>query len=106
LCRNDKYTIWSEDQPFRDQINRHLCVARENLVKHDVYDSQVVNDNDRNAHIGRQVPRQPGPDVEATHANDGKVSCRYLRFSLCFYKESVTVARLSSSRSSLSMAPK
>jgi hypothetical protein len=40
------------------------------------YDSQVINDDDGDTHIGRQVPQQPGVGVEATgrttHANDRK----------------------------------
>ena len=42
------------------------------------YDSQVINDDDGDTHIGRQVPQQPGVGVEATgrtaYANDRKGS--------------------------------
>jgi|GEM_PF-6178652 len=48
--------VWLEDQSFRDQFDRHLCVARENLVKPGGYGSQVINDDDSNPHIGRQMP--------------------------------------------------
>jgi hypothetical protein len=41
---------------FRDQINRHLCVMGENLVKHGSYGSQVIYNDDSNTHIRRQMP--------------------------------------------------
>jgi hypothetical protein len=56
LRRYDEYMIWLEDQSFRDQFDRHLCVTRENLVELGGNNSQVINDDDRNAHIGRHVP--------------------------------------------------
>jgi cytochrome c1 len=33
LFRDDEHTVGLDDKSFRDQFNRHLCVARENLVE-------------------------------------------------------------------------
>src|ERR1700674_3016385 len=38
------------------RFNRHLCVVRENLVEQGGYGSQVINDDDSNTHISRQMP--------------------------------------------------
>jgi len=38
-------------------FNRHLCEARENLVEHGGYSPQVINDDDSNTHISRQMPQ-------------------------------------------------
>jgi hypothetical protein len=56
LCRDDEYTVGLDEQSLGDQFNRHLCVARENLVEKGGDGSQVINDDDSNAHIGRQTP--------------------------------------------------
>jgi hypothetical protein len=48
------------------------------------YGPQVINDDNSNTHIGRQIPQQPGIGVEATgrttHANDRKILCSTLSF--------------------------
>jgi hypothetical protein len=44
-----------EVQSFRDQFYRHLSVARENLVEQSGYLSQVIDYDDGNSHIGRQM---------------------------------------------------
>jgi hypothetical protein len=45
------------EQSLRDQFNLHHCVSRENFVEQGGYGSQVINDDDSNAHIGRQMPQ-------------------------------------------------
>jgi hypothetical protein len=55
LRRDDEHTVGLEDQSFCDQLNRHLCVARQNLMEQGGYGSQVINDDDGNTHIGRQM---------------------------------------------------
>ena len=57
LCRDDKYVVGLDDQAFRDQLNRHVCVARQNLVEMSGYGSQVIHDDDRNTHIRGQVTK-------------------------------------------------
>ena len=56
-CGFCKFTWLGCRHPAPDQFNRHLCVARENLVEQGGYGSQVINDDDGNAHIGRQMPQ-------------------------------------------------
>ena len=67
-----------QDQPVRDQLNRHRRVGRKDLGEQGGHGSQVINDDDGNAHIGRQMPQQAGVGVKATgrsaHANDRKSS--------------------------------
>jgi hypothetical protein len=53
LCRDNEHMIGLEDQSFRDQIDRHRCVAWEYLVEHGGYGSQVINDDDGDPHITR-----------------------------------------------------
>jgi hypothetical protein len=55
LCRDDEHMIGLDDQSFRDQFNRHRCVLRENLVKQGGHGSHVIDDHDRDTHIGRQI---------------------------------------------------
>jgi hypothetical protein len=77
LRRDDEHMVGSEDQSFRNQLDRHCGVARQNLVELGGDDSQVINDDDRHTHFGRQVLQQAGIGVEPTrrtaHANDRKV---------------------------------
>ena len=46
-------------------------------MEHGGHILQVIDDDDRNIHIGREIPEQPGIGVEATgrtaHANNRKV---------------------------------
>jgi hypothetical protein len=53
--RDDEHMVRLNIQSLRDQLNRHLCVARENLVEMGGYGSQVIDDDDGNTHIGRQM---------------------------------------------------
>jgi hypothetical protein len=55
LCRDDEHMIGLDDQPVRDQFNRHRCVLRENFVEQGGHGSQVIDDHDRDTHIGRQI---------------------------------------------------
>jgi hypothetical protein len=56
LWRDDEHTVRLEDQSFRDQLNWHLCVVRKNLMEQGSYGSQVINDDDGDAYVGRQMP--------------------------------------------------
>jgi len=56
LFWNDEHTIGLDEQLFRDQFNWHFCVAGENLVEQGGYGPQVINDDNSNTHIGREVP--------------------------------------------------
>jgi hypothetical protein len=56
LRRDDEHTVALEDQSFCDQLNRHLCIGRENLVGQGSYGSHVISDDDGNAYVGRQMP--------------------------------------------------
>ena len=77
LFRDDEYMVGLDIQSFRDQLNRHFGVFREDLVEHGGYGPQVINNDDSNTHIRGQMLQQPDIGVEAagrtTHANDGKV---------------------------------
>jgi hypothetical protein len=55
LAGYDEHAVGPDEQLLRDQFNRHLCEAREDLVELGVDYSQVIDDNDSNAHIGRQM---------------------------------------------------
>jgi hypothetical protein len=44
-------------QSFRDQFNRHPGVFREDLMEQGCYGPQVINDDDGNTHITRQMPQ-------------------------------------------------
>jgi len=55
LLRDDEHTVGLDEQPFRDEFNRHQCVSRENFVEHGSYGPQVIHDDYSNTHIGRQM---------------------------------------------------
>jgi len=55
LLRNDEHTVGPDEQSFRDQFNLHLRAARKNLVEPSGYCSQVIDDDDGNTHVGRQI---------------------------------------------------
>ena len=42
-------------QAFRDQLNRHGCVAGKNLVESGGRACDVIDDDDRNTQAGRQI---------------------------------------------------
>jgi hypothetical protein len=44
-----------ELQSFGDQFNRHICVVRKNLVQQGGRGSHVINDDDSDTQIGRQM---------------------------------------------------
>ena len=48
--------IGLDEQFFRNQFNRHFRVAGENLVEQGGYGPQVINNDNSNTHIGREVP--------------------------------------------------
>jgi hypothetical protein len=56
LFRDDEHMVGLDEQSFRNQLNRHFRVARENLVKQGGNGSQVINNDDSYSHIGRQMP--------------------------------------------------
>jgi hypothetical protein len=49
-----------------NQLHRHRGESRENFVQSSCYGSKVIDDNDRNAQIRRQMPQQPDVRVETT----------------------------------------
>ena len=55
LRRDNEHVIGPEDQPFRNQFNRHRGVAREDLVKLGSYYSEVINNDDRDTQVSRNV---------------------------------------------------
>jgi len=56
LRRDDEHMIGREDQSVCDQFNWHFGVQRENLMELGGHHPQMINDDDRDAQIGRQVP--------------------------------------------------
>src|SRR5689334_7977115 len=63
---DDEHTVASDEQLFCDQFDRHLGVARENLVEQGGHGPEVIHDDNSNSHISRQVAQQAGIGVEAT----------------------------------------
>jgi hypothetical protein len=55
LFWDDEHTVGLDEQFFRDQFDRRLGVARENLVKQGGHGPQVINDDNSHTHIGRQM---------------------------------------------------
>jgi len=58
--------IGLDDQFFRNQLDRHRRVARENFVEPSGDGPKVIYDDDGNAQVGRQIPQQPDISVKAT----------------------------------------
>jgi hypothetical protein len=56
LCWNNEYAVGRNSETVRDQFDRHLCVARQDLVEQGPHGSQVIHDDDRNTHVGWQMP--------------------------------------------------
>ena len=56
LCRSDESTIGLDEQSFRDQLDRHRGEARKDFVESGGDGSKVINNNDRNTQIRRQLP--------------------------------------------------
>jgi hypothetical protein len=77
LGRNDEDVVWADDQAFRDQLDGHPGVFRKDLVQKRRGLSQMIDDDDGDAQIARQMRQQPDVGVEPTggpaHANNGKV---------------------------------
>ena len=42
-------------QAFRDQLDRHFCEVGKNLVERGGRSSYVINDDDGNTRLGRQM---------------------------------------------------
>jgi hypothetical protein len=55
LCWNNEYPVGPNPQTIRDQLDRHLRVARKNLVQQSPHGSQVIHDDDGDAHVGWQM---------------------------------------------------
>jgi hypothetical protein len=55
LRRNDEHSVGPDEQSLSDQFDRHLRVARKNFVEQSGGRPQVIDDDDPNAHVGRQV---------------------------------------------------
>src|ERR1039457_5539463 len=90
LCRNNEYPVGLNPQTVRDQLDRHLRVARENLVEQSPHGSQVIHDDDGDTHAGWQMPKKPRVGVEATGRstppNEGKNPFSALKV---FFKSSI-----------------
>jgi hypothetical protein len=56
LRRDNIHVIGLNKEPFRDQLNRHLRIARENLMEKRGHGSEVIDDHHCNSHIGGQMP--------------------------------------------------
>jgi len=50
-----EYAVRSDEQPVDNQFNWHRCVMRENLMEKPSYSPEVIDDDDSNAHIWRQM---------------------------------------------------
>ena len=60
LFRDDEHMVGFDEQAFRDQLNRHFGIMRENLVESGGHGPQVIHDNGCNTQIDRQMPQQTG----------------------------------------------
>ena len=55
LLRDDKDMIGPDEQSFRDQFDRHLCIARENLMEPGGDGSQMIHNDNRHTHVCGQM---------------------------------------------------
>jgi hypothetical protein len=56
LFRDDKYPVGLDEKFFRNQLDRHRSEAREDFVESSGDGSKVINDDDGNPQISRQIP--------------------------------------------------
>jgi hypothetical protein len=63
---NDEDVVWADDQAFRDQLHGHLGVMRKDFVQKRRRLSQVIDDDDRDAQIARQMRQESDVGVEPT----------------------------------------
>jgi len=56
LFRDDEHTVGLDEQSFRNQLDRHRRETREDFVESSGDGSKVINDDDSNAQISRQIP--------------------------------------------------
>lgn len=77
FLRDNEDPVGLDDQLLSDQLNGHGCEGWEDLVKVGGDGSQVIDDDDSNTHVVRQMLQQPGVGVEAAgrtaNANNRKV---------------------------------
>ena len=66
LLRDEEHVVRLNDQPFCDQFNRHFREAREDLMQQGREGPYVINDDDCDIPIGRQVLEQPGIGIETS----------------------------------------
>jgi hypothetical protein len=89
LLGDYKHMVRPYIQFFGYQFHGHSGVARQNLVQHGSYCSQVVNDNNGYPQIGGQIAEQPGIGIEAasrtSYANYGKIHNAALSFHLIHF---------------------
>jgi hypothetical protein len=64
LWRNDEHAIRPDIQFFGDQFHRHRGEAWKNLVKLCRHVSHVIDDDNRDPHVRRQIGQQPGIGVK------------------------------------------
>jgi len=55
LGRNDEDVVWADDQAFRDQLDGHPGVSRKDLVQKRRGLSQMIDDDNGDAQIARQM---------------------------------------------------
>lgn len=81
---DDEHAIGLDVQSLANERDRHLRVAGEDFVKESGRGSQVIDDDDRNGEIGRQIPQSAYVCVEssggATDANQRKVMIHFHPF--------------------------
>ena len=93
LGRDDEDLIGPDLQLFRDQVDRHVGMFRENLLEQGSDRPQMVDDDDGHTQIWGQVPQQPDVGIEApggtANADDGEIPwishgfCSQSQFAAC-----------------------
>jgi hypothetical protein len=80
LLRDDEHVVWLNNQPFRDQFNRHSRELREDIMQHSRDRPHMIDDDDCDTHIRWKMLEQPGIGIETpggtADANDGEPSFR------------------------------
>ena len=55
VFRYYEHAVRSDDQSIANKLDRQSCVTRKNFVEQRRHFTQVIDDNDRDTHVVRQV---------------------------------------------------
>lgn len=66
LRGNNENVIGPDVQPVGDQFNRHRGIARKDFMELRGDDPQMIDDNDSDPKVGRQMSQEPDVRIKAT----------------------------------------